>query len=274
MIDLLHDNYRREKQGGDEEALALIGAHTADFVAINDIGSIVFIDTSARNARLPITAAMNQLYPDHAVDYYFLNPAGLVEEDSYYEVQLMNDADYGALVDGINQKGHQLDRFIGRVGVDLCHALISDANVKEGFTVPGWPRSQEDIRQALVEKYNKMLRISANTSSKNTLIFDQCAHRGLSMQATKETLEAAFPDRVFYTGVVDLDTQSSSHTPDLTVLHPEYFKPLGCRYFGRYDDGSQIGQLSTNANILRNDRQKSVQRRHQLATICRRLDYS
>lgn len=71
MIDLLR--HGSTKYDGIVESLELIGALTADFIAKNDIGSVVILDTSARNARFIIKKGLDVLYPDRQVDFYFFN---------------------------------------------------------------------------------------------------------------------------------------------------------------------------------------------------------
>jgi hypothetical protein len=273
MIDLLHDDLGFDKKGGDREALALIGAHTADFVAARDIGSIVFLDTGARNAHIPVSAAMKQLHPDHSVDYYFLNPTGLVAKEDY-DVLDRDHHVFNMIAEGIDSVDSDMDKFMGQVGLDLCLAATTYQDVKQGVKNFGVPQHRSDIQQALVDNFDRVRKIARNPDNTRTLIFDQCMHRGLQLRAAKESLESAFPDRTFYTGVVDYIDEFTDFKPDLAVFHPDDFEPLGCTYFGRSGDASQLGKLDSKVDGLRSDKTYLALRRRQLVRTCKQLDFS
>jgi hypothetical protein len=273
MIDLLNDHYGFEKPGGDEEALALIGAHTADFVQAKDIGSIVFMDTGARNAHIPVSYAMKQLYPDRDVDYYFLNPTGLVEKEVYDIVA--NDTDvFNMIADGLDSEKSNVDMFMGQIGLDLCLAAATYQDVSTGIKRPGSPQEGNSIQQDLTENFARLSKIARNPDNMRTLIFDQCLHRGLQLRATKESLENAFPDRTFYTGVVDYIDDFTDFRPDFAVFQPQQFEALGCNYFGRSGKASQLGSLESSIDGLRDTKVPIAYRRGKIVKACNNLDFS
>ena len=273
MIDFLHDRDGFYREGGNEEALALIGAHTADFVATNDIGSIVFLDTSARNAHIPVSAALKQLHPDHKVDFYFINPTGLTDGDVVDD--LYNKPHLRAQMhENIHSTTEVRDNFMSQVGIKACHATEVMRRVEDGYIREGFALGQEEINARLQEKRAKLNKIATNPDNRRTLIFDQCIHKGISLRVTKETLASAFPDQTFFTGVVE-HREHTRYMPDLVIFDPSFVEPIGCTYFGNYSNGTQIGRIESDPDAVREQLLTDfTDPRRELARICSQLDYS
>lgn len=247
MIDLLKTE--RIPMSGIKETLELIGTITADFIARNEIGSVVLVDTSARNARLPMQKALAALYPELHVDFYYINPAGLVDSSAYEEVydnpNILQDLQASRHDTGLAPSDTSIDDLIRNLGLDITYALIMQAKVQIGEINDGYGINAGQLSRDLNDRFSKLKKMSANSDNPNVLIYDQCSHNGLCLRVCKTALEKAFPEHNFYTGVTEFEEGLADFRPDLIALPPDQFHPIGCRFFGKYSNGSTIGKLAT-----------------------------
>lgn len=276
MIDLLRDEYGYSQPEGDNELLDLISIHTADFIHRYNISTVVLIDTSARNARHPIQKGLDELYPDKKVDFFFLNPNGLVDPEFLNEVA---SPDYDMAEDvekaGLNiDWNHDTDTIIDALGLEKIHAIGVQRAYKRGKVQDGIPVGKELGIEFMRETIDNLKKVREVNESGNVLIFDQCTHQGVTLKVCKKVLEEAFPAREFYTGVVDYVPASTSFRPDLVVLHPEVYESVGCRYFGSYPGGSIVGDIESDEEYLRGPFIEAARIRKKILSICQGTNFS
>jgi hypothetical protein len=276
MIDLLRDEYGYSKPEGDNELLDFVSMHTADFIHNNGISTVVLVDTSARNARHPIQKGLEELYPDEKVDFFFLNPNGFVDpaaldEMSSMSYDLREDFDKAGLdID----RDKNIDAIIEGIGLEKTHALGVLQAYDHGKIQDGIPVGKRLNIEFMRETVDRLKKVRDVNESGNVLIFDQCMHQGLTLRLCKKILEEAFPSRQFYTGVVDYAPASTSFKPDFVVLQPEYYEPVGCRYFGTYSGASILGEVETDKKRLRDPSIEAAYIRRKILSICQGTNFS
>lgn len=202
--------------------------------------------------------------------FIFLIPAGLVDIDLYRR-ECSNPKSY---LDSIYKAGldpytTNEDEIIERLGIDILHAhrmlnnvLNDSVKQEDGCEVS---QASSDMR----EYFDRLNRFRPRSASRNVLVFDQCAHLGVTLRVTKQALEEAFPDRTFFTGVTEFETGLTEFRPDFIALQPEYFEPIGCRLlFGKYFNASTIGKLATDPNVIRDQESEGALFRNGVRAIC------
>lgn len=205
--------------------IAETGFRVADYVAQEDIGSIVLIDKAARNLYIPIREAQKQTTPDQKTGIYFLNPAGFLSPEVH------DVADYAK---------RRLNTVSEVVGLDSAVAFRiagDDPDIKRTFFAHGALDMLDDKdrggRMDVASRFTPLFAKAVkrdSTFNGRVLVLDACRHAGGSQNGITNALKDVGVIDV-RSGVVNSISNESVEEPDYVVFDGDEIEDR-CRPFG------------------------------------------
>ncbi len=207
--------------------LAECGFRVAEYLHEEAIGSLVLVDTAARNMYIPVGDAHEQLYPgEKAYTTYFLNPAGFLSPETH------NEDIYTKYV--LHKVAEMSDQLTPRETIDLAlgnrrfmrRARATARRERIADTIQG---GRTDVAAELTPAFQAAVEKDPNFNGR-VLVLDGCKHTGAAMEGITNALEDI--------GVMDVRTgvmnnhEDFSEDPDFVAFADDELPAYTCKPFG------------------------------------------
>jgi hypothetical protein len=165
------------------EEFVEIGRRVCEFLKVNEIKKVIFVDRSARPGYITVLENWKIMYPHEELpEIYFMNPKGF---RSIEDVQM----DFDVLVN---------DKF--------------NALAKNDLDEPPLVRSEDEIEKDLKNTYKRLFE----NEDRKVLLFDNCIHSGDSVRPMLKSLTKSGLDVSL--GLVSQNVEGEPMKADLIVL--------------------------------------------------------